>query len=145
MAVFTRSVLIDAPVEKVFAFHEREDALPLLTPAFPPVRMVSRSGGIRTGARVELRVMGMRWLAAHTAYEKNRLFVDEQVEGPFARWVHRHEFEAVGTKTRLTDRLEYELPGGKIVNALFAWTMLPGLMQMFAHRHKATRRFCEAA
>ncbi len=140
MPSFVKSVVIDAPVEKVFAFHEREDALELLTPAFPPVRVISKTGGIKKGARVELRVMGMRWLALHTAYEKNRLFVDEQIEGPFARWVHRHEFEDVGGRTRLTDRLEYELPGGALVNSLFGWAVKPGLAQMFRHRHKVTAR-----
>ncbi|HQX83759.1 MAG TPA: hypothetical protein PKW63_18485, partial [Vicinamibacterales bacterium] len=53
---FVKSSLIDAPVSAVFAFHEREDALPLLSPAFPPVRVISRSGGIRTGARVVIKI-----------------------------------------------------------------------------------------
>ena len=46
VASFIRSVLIEAPAATVFAFHEREDALALLTPGFPPVRVLSRSGGI---------------------------------------------------------------------------------------------------
>ena len=146
MAVFQKSILIDAPVEKVFAFHEREDALALLTPAFPPVRVVRKSGGIEPGGRVELRVGPFRWLALHTDYEKNRLFVDEQVEGPMAVWKHRHEFEPVGSwETRLTDRVEYRLPGGFLVNALFGWTVRPGLSRMFAHRHKVTKQICEQA
>lgn len=136
--------MISAPVDAVFAFHEREDALELLTPAFPPVRVISRTGGIAVGARVELRVMGLRWLALHTLYEKNRLFVDEQTQGPFAQWVHRHEFRGLGNKTELTDRVTYELPGGAPINALFAWTVKPGLQQMFSHRHRVTRQYCES-
>jgi len=140
---FVESVLIDAPVDAVFRFHEREDALALLTPLFPPVRMISRTGGIRTGARVELRVGLFRWVALHTAYEKDRLFVDEQIHGPFAKWVHRHEFEAAGAKTRLTDRIAYELPGGSLVNMLLSWTVSLGLRNMFAHRHRVTKEVCE--
>jgi len=140
---FVESVLIDAPVDAVFLFHEREDALALLTPPFPPVRMISRTGGIRTGARVELRVGLFRWVALHKAYEKDRLFVDEQIHGPLAKWVHRHEFEAAGAKTRLTDRIAYELPGGSLVNMLLGWTVSLGLRNMFAHRHRVTREFCE--
>lgn len=144
MPVFEKSVVIDAPVSAVFAFHEREDALPLLTPAFPPVRVISKSGGIEPGGRVELRVGPFRWLALHTNYEKDRLFVDEQIEGPMAKWVHRHQFSPEGPdRTRLTDRVEYLLPGGKLVNALFGWTAKPGLMQMFAHRHRVTKQLCE--
>jgi ligand-binding SRPBCC domain-containing protein len=144
-STFASSVLIDAPVEEVFRFHERPDALTLLTPAFPPVRVVQQSGGIQAGARVVLRVgLVITWVAAHTAYEKDRLFVDEQVRGPFALWVHRHEFEQVGGRTRLTDRVTYRLPGGALLNRMAAPIVRRALAQMFAHRHAVTRRICEA-
>jgi hypothetical protein len=51
----------------------------LLSPAFPPVSLVSRTGGIEEGARVELRVGIFRWVALHTAYERDSVFVDEHV------------------------------------------------------------------
>lgn len=143
LPVFVKSVLIDAPVEEVFRFHERNDALALLTPAFPPVRMLSRTDGIEIGARVELRVGVFLWIALHTAYEKNRLFEDRQIQGPFAKWVHRHEFEPAGTGTRLTDRIEYQLPGGPLVNRLFGWIVNLGLVKMFSHRHGVTKEICE--
>jgi len=111
MAEFVKTVLIDAPVNDVFRFHEREDALVLLSPAFPPVRVISRSGaGIEPGTRLELRIGVFTWIALHTAFEKNRLFVDEQIRGPFAKWVHRHEFESAGSGTRLTDRVITNCP-----------------------------------
>jgi ligand-binding SRPBCC domain-containing protein len=69
--------------------------------------------------------------------------VDEQVSGPFAKWVHRHEFESFGGRTRLTDRIEYELPGGALVNRLMNWAVTPGLVRMFAYRHKVTKEICE--
>jgi ligand-binding SRPBCC domain-containing protein len=141
--IFVKSVVIDAPVGVVFGFHEREDALPLLSPAFPPVRVVGRTGGIEAGARVELRIGPLTWVARHTAYEKDRLFVDEQVEGPFASWVHRHEFEPLGVRTRLTDRVEFRLPGGALVNAAGQWVVKAALAQMFRHRHAVTKRVCE--
>lgn len=144
MPVFVRQVQIAAPVETVFAFHERPDALDLLSPAFPPVRVVSRTGGLATGARVELRIAGViRWVAVHTAFERNRLFVDEQAEGPFAEWVHRHEFEAVDGGTRLTDRVTYRLRGGRAANAIAPVLVAPGLSRMFGYRHRVTRRWCE--
>jgi ligand-binding SRPBCC domain-containing protein len=145
VALFVRSVVVDAPAGVVFAFHEREDALALLSPPFPPVRVVSREGGIRPGARVDLRIGPLRWLALHTLYERNRLFVDEQIEGPFAAWVHRHEFEDLGDRTRLTDRVTFRLRGGAAVNVLFGWLVAWSLRPMFVHRHRVTRRMCEAA
>jgi ligand-binding SRPBCC domain-containing protein len=142
---FVASVVIDAPVAEVFAFHERPDALGRLSPAFPPVRVVHRSGGIEAGAVVELRIGPVAWTARHTAYEKDRLFIDEQERGPFASWVHRHEFEDLGDgRTRLTDRVTYALPGGAVVNAAARPFATLALRQMFRHRHRVTKAVCEA-
>jgi len=140
---FVRSTKIHAPVEKVFAFHEREDALRLLSPAFPPVSVIRKQGGIERGALVELQVGPFVWVALHTGYRRNRFFQDEQISGPFARWVHRHEFEAIGDATLLTDRIDFQLPGGRLVNRLFGWIVRPGLNRMFRHRHLVTKRYCE--
>lgn len=138
MPTFLKSSIINAPVETVFGFHEREDALQLLSPAFPPVQVIRRTGGIQIGAKVELQIGPIRWTALHTHYERNHLFVDEQNAGPFAKWVHRHEFAAVGDAMRLTDRVEFALPGGAVINLLFGWIVQLGLGQMFRHRHKVT-------
>jgi ligand-binding SRPBCC domain-containing protein len=144
MPVFVKSVLVHAPVETVFAFHEREDALKLLSPPFPPIRVLRKTGrGVETGSKVELKIGPIRWTALHIAYETNRLFADEQIEGPFAKWIHRHEFESVDDATRLTDRIEYRLPGGGWTNRLFGWAVQLGLQQMFRHRHRVTKRYCE--
>lgn len=145
MPEFVASVVIDAPVERVFAFHERPDALELLTPKFPPVRVTRKSGGIQTGAQVDLRIGPIRWLAQHTAFERNQLFVDEQLQGPFAQWVHRHEFENLGKQTRLTDRVQYKLKGGAPVNAAFRRVVESMLRRMFAHRHRVTKEWNEGA
>ena len=143
MSVFVKSVSVEAPPETVFGFHEREDALLLLSPSFPPVRVISKIGGIETGSRVELKIGPFVWIAVHVAYQKNLFFVDDQIVGPFEKWTHRHEFETQDGGTRLTDRIEYRLRGGVGVNRLLGWVVNLGLHQVFAHRHKVTKRCCE--
>lgn len=143
MPTFVASSVIAAPVEAVFSFHERPDALQLLSPPFPPLRVVRKTGGIEPGSRVELMIGPIRWVALHTAYEKNRFFEDRQVSGPFAKWIHRHEFETVGAATRLTDRIEYELPGGSWMEWILGWAVRLGLRQMFRQRHRKTKQYCE--
>ena len=146
VATFLKTVVVHAPVAQVFAFHERDDALGGLSPPFPPVRVVSREGGIRAGARVELRIGPIRWLALHTHYAPHELFVDEQVSGPFASWVHRHEFAVVDADTtRLTDRVTFRLRGGALTNALLGPLVTWLLVPMFRFRHRATRQACESA
>jgi len=145
MPVFSKSVIVKAPVETVFGFHEREDALRLLSPPFPPLRVIKKDGGLEPGSRVELKIGPVRWVALHSAFAKNHFFEDRQIAGPFAKWIHRHEFESLGDGTRLTDRVEYQLPGGVWINRLLGWIVNIGLLQMFRQRHQLTKRYCEGA
>jgi ligand-binding SRPBCC domain-containing protein len=149
MQHFEYNSWIAAPVEAVFAFHERPDALEQLTPPGQRVEIVSRRGGIETGARVELRIhvgrLSIRWLALHIDYEKNRLFVDDQIRGPFRSWIHRHEFAEERGGTRLTDSIMFALPGGWIVEMLLGRFVQSRLKKMFKYRHDVTRRLlCQA-
>ncbi len=139
---------IAAPAEKVFAFHEREDIFALLTPPWQKVKLVSRQGGLETGARVVFQAflgpIPITWVAVHTAFEKNRLFVDEQESGPFAYWKHRHEFLPQGSASVLADRIEFHLKGGPVADLLLGWAAKLQLYFMFRHRHSVTKRLCEA-
>jgi ligand-binding SRPBCC domain-containing protein len=139
LAIFCKSVVIDAPVAVVFGFHEREEALALLTPPFPPVK-ITRTGGIEIGARVVVQCGPFRWVARHSDYERNRLFVDEQIEGPLRSWVHHHQFEDLGGRTRLTDYVEYQMHGGPLMNV----AVHPLIALLFRYRHRVTREQCGA-
>jgi ligand-binding SRPBCC domain-containing protein len=144
---FVYSSVIEAPVAKVFAFHERPDALERLIPPWQRVEIVRRTGGLETGARVEFRLrvgpLSIPWVAVHTGYEKNRLFVDRQVKGPFRYWEHRHKFCEDRGRTCLTDAITFSLPGGRIVDTLLGWAVKAQLRRMFRYRHEVTRRACE--
>jgi ligand-binding SRPBCC domain-containing protein len=147
MMTFEHSSFIAAPVEEVFAFHERPDAIELLTPPDKKIEVVRREGGLESGAVVEFRIpagpLTLRWLAHHIAYEKNRLFIDEQRKGPFTAWVHAHKFKPEGCGTRLIDSIEFSLPGGLISEKLFGWAVRRELLKMFEYRHAVTKAWCE--
>ena len=147
MMQFEHTSWIAAPVETVFDFHMRPNAIELLMPPDQKVQLVSREGGLEAGARVEFRIpigpFKIRWVAHHIAYEENRLFIDEQREGPFAAWVHAHLFKEEYGGTRLTDSIELALPGGPLVEALAGWAVKRKLWKMFEYRHEVTRRMCE--
>jgi ligand-binding SRPBCC domain-containing protein len=133
--------VLDAPVESVFAFHASDGALKALLP--PNGRVVRREGGLEAGSRVELEFrlgpLRLRWVARHTEYRKNELFADVQERGPFRRWAHRHEFAAEGSgRCRLTDAVEFSLPGGAMVDFVGAWAAKVALRGMFRARHRAT-------
>ena len=147
MPRFTYSSHIKSPVEAVFRFHERPDALERLMPPWAQARVIRKTGGLEVGAEVELQVpfgpVTRRWLARHTKYERNKLFEDVQVEGPFRCWVHEHRFQAEGSGTWLTDEIRFSLPGGAVSDWLGAWVARLQLLRMFRYRHEQTRLACE--
>lgn len=147
MLHFKHSSLIDAPVEVVWKFHERLDILHILTPPWQPVEVIRREGGLDVGAISEFRlVLGplpVRWVARHTECEPYRVFVDKQIYGPMEYWVHRHGFVRENGKTRLTDAIDFELPGGWMAEVVLGWWVQQRLHDMFRYRHEVTKRECE--
>lgn len=147
MLNFSYSSLIDASVETVWQFHERPDILNLLTPPWQPVTIVRREGGLEVGAVSEfclsLAGIPIPWIATHIECIPNQLFIDQQTQGPMESWVHRHEFSTEGDKTRLTDRIEYEIPGGLLSEILLGWWVDARLKDMFCYRHEITKTNCE--
>lgn len=149
MLTFEYSSLIKAPVEKVWQFHEQPDALQLLTPPWQPVKIIRREGSLEIGAISEFLVMlgpmPIRWLARHVEYEPDKLFTDQQIEGPMKLWIHRHQFQAEGNYTRLTDKIQYEIPGGWLAELILGWWVESRLHDMFRYRHTVTKKECETA
>jgi len=146
MLRFQHSSLIDAPVKTVWDFHERPDILQLLTPPWQPVEIVRREGGLDVGAisefKIHLGFFPVRWLAKHIDCEPYHHFTDVQVEGLVKSWTHRHEFVAEDGKPRLTDTIDYELPGGEIAEMLLGWWVEARLRDMFRYRHEVTQTEC---
>lgn len=141
---FVKESILPASVEEVFAFHERPDAFALLQPPWERVEIVVPPSSLEVGTRVELRTkVGLFWIsivAEHVAYEKNRLFEDVMIEGPFARWHHRHLFFTHDGGCRLRDEIEYAPPLGWLGRLVDPIAVRPKLRRLFDFRHDVTRR-----
>ena len=147
MLHFQKSTLIKASLEVVWRFHEQRDVLQKLTPPWQSVQVLRREGGLGIGAMTEFRLffgpIPVRWLARHIECEPYHLFTDKQMEGPMQAWIHRHQFKTEKRQTRLTDSIDYELPGGWLVNFLLGWWVDWQLQRLFTYRHEVTKRECE--
>lgn len=146
---FVKESRIAAPPQEVFAFYESEGAFLRLTPPWERVKVVAGGKSIRPGERVVLATWAgpvpVRWVAEHTEYEHGRLFADRQVEGPFARWYHRHHFLDDGAGgTILRDEVEYEPPLGLLGRLMGGSFLERKLERLFDYRHETTRRIVES-
>jgi uncharacterized protein (TIGR01777 family) len=120
-------------------WHLREGAFERLCPPWERIEAPGDRGPIHEGQRVELRLragpLRIRWTALHRDLGPDG-FRDVQVEGPFARWEHRHRFEALGEEaSRLADEIEYRLPGGFLGRVLAGGALRRRLRRTFTYRH----------
>jgi ligand-binding SRPBCC domain-containing protein len=112
----------------------------LLTPPWERVEIIERANNIQVGARVVIKTFigpfSRLWIAEHTEYIPNRLFVDVQRSGPFAVWHHRHRFEPTARGTTIyTDDVEYALPLGWLGQLVVSRFVRAKLERLFDYRH----------
>ncbi|MFT3913695.1 MAG: SRPBCC family protein [Anaeromyxobacteraceae bacterium] len=158
------------PLPEVLAFFSDPRNLPRIMPAELDARIVSISrvppappgdpAAAGPGTEIALTFrpapplpFRARWRARIVAFEPGVAFEDEQAEGPFAAWRHRHEFRAErrtvegraidGTVVR--DLVRFEV-GFRPLGALAARLVVgPRMRAAFRHRQRALPGLLEAA
>jgi uncharacterized protein (TIGR01777 family) len=141
----TYTVTLPVPPAEAFAWHARPGAFERLTPPWEDVEVVSRSGGIRDGAEVHLKVrkgpVALDWHLRHVDYVAGEQFVDEQVSGPFESYRHVHRFlpgKESGT-TLLEDELTWDVPLGAAGELVGGSRVQRDLDRTFRFRHTRVR------
>ena len=147
MQHFSKTSEFRASAERLFAFHERPDALALLTPPWQKTEVIQPPTSLAAGTVVKLRTrVGPFWQnieAEHVSYERGRSFADRMVKGPFSHWLHRHEIAPAAGGSTLHDAIEYELPLGALGQLGGGWFVRRMLDKLFAFRHDVTRRYVD--
>lgn len=143
--ILERRVWLSRPRAVVFEFFADPRNLEQLHPAWarphwlrpPPARLAA-------GAVLDFRVARLpgRWRVIVREFDAPYRFVDAQLNGPFARWEHRHRFtegaEGEGG-TWVEDRVTYQLPLGplgRLAHGLGAGTRVRAL---FDYRDRCLR------
>ena len=143
--VFERSVELPVPVAELFAWHERPGAFERLSPPWMRMKALRRNGTIHDGDDVTLKIwvgpLPITWELAHRDFVRGEQFCDVQIKGPFKTWRHCHRMEAADAgRSRLIDRIEYEIPAGAVGQALMGRRIARQLAALFHYRHDLTRR-----
>ena len=139
---FSSEIWLARPIEEVFAFFSDAANLDSITPPWVSFRTVTRQPiEMHVGAVIDyrLRVRGfpIRWRSEITAWEPPYHFVDEQIRGPYRRWIHEHKFESRNGGTLVCDDVRYAVPFDWLLHKLI---VRPDVERIFAYRAACLRR-----
>jgi ligand-binding SRPBCC domain-containing protein len=122
--LFSSVLWLPRPSAEIFPFFADAKNLGAITPPWLHFEILT-PGEMEMGIgalidyRISLHGLPLRWRTKITAWEPPFRFVDEQIKGPYRRWIHEHCFENSGQGTLCHDRVRYSILGGPIVQRLF--------------------------
>jgi ligand-binding SRPBCC domain-containing protein len=125
------------PRDKIFAFFADPRNLDRLTPAWLKFHTETLdtskiSRGAMLNYRLRIHGIPIRWQSEISAWDPPDGFIDRQVKGPYALWIHQHTFAESSGGTMVGDDVEYAVPGGALVQKFL---VAHDLARIFAYRH----------
>ena len=137
---FRAETEIPGNIEDVFKFFSDAQNLELIPPPELSFKITSSLPiKMKAGAVIEykIRLFGcpFRWKTLISKWDQNRQFIDEQLKGPYLKWVHTHTFEKNKGNVIIKDVVKYRLPFAPFGEIVLPFVKLQ-LKRIFNYRSK---------
>lgn len=134
--------LIPAPLHETFEFFADAGNLERITPPFLNFQIltdlpIDMQEGALIDYQIRLRLVPIKWKTEISLWQPPHAFVDQQLRGPYKKWIHTHTFEPRGSETMVYDHVEYDVPGGSLVHHLM---VKKDLLKIFQYRHDSLEK-----
>jgi ligand-binding SRPBCC domain-containing protein len=145
MPILRTRIDLPRPRAVVFEFFADAANLEAITPPELSFRILTPLPlAMHEGALLDysLRLWGLpvSWRTRISTWQPPDRFVDEQLRGPYAQWIHRHEFtDLPGGGTRIADTVDYRLPFGALGAAAGGALVRVQLRRIFGYRERVVR------
>jgi ligand-binding SRPBCC domain-containing protein len=122
--LFESSQWLPRPRNEIFEFFSDAFNLERITPPWLQFRVITPAPiemqvDTRIDYRLQIHGISMLWKTRITAWNPPQSFVDEQIGGPYRRWIHEHRFSEQAGGTFCEDFVRYAPTGGALINKLF--------------------------
>ncbi len=134
--IIQRETQLPFPAADVWVWHMRPGAMERLIPPWIKATVVEAAppaDGSLAAVEIQLGLRRARWVVRHRDVIPGQRFSDEQVSGPFARWIHLHQFVDAPGGSVLRDKIDCRLPSG--LNALVGHNVRERIERALRYRH----------
>ena len=138
--------IIKKDINEVFTFFSNPENLKKITPQKLDFKILTpKPIKMKEGQLIDytIKILGkkIRWRTIITDYNPPKMFIDQQLLGPYSMWHHRHEFNIVDNGVEIIDKIDYVVPYGilgRIINFFF---IKSDLDRIFHYRYEVIKKY----
>ena len=133
--------IINRKIHEVFDFFKSPENLSRITPSklnfkiLTPLPIEIKEGKL-IDYTITLFGKEVHWRTMITSYQSNKMFIDQQLKGPYVMWHHKHTFNEVNQSVEMIDEVDYVVPFGFLGRFVHFIYLRYELKYIFIYRKK---------
>lgn len=140
-----RSILLKSTLEEVFDFFSKAENLDALTPPNLKFKIltplpIKMQAGTLIDYSIKLFGVPFQWQTEIAQWKPQEEFIDQQIKGPYSKWIHTHSFEETHQGVIMKDKVEFASPGWILEPILHHLFIKNTLEQIFDYRNEQCRK-----